>query len=251
MENDKLKIYQNRRKDIFASLHKIKSKSENRKTGNMTGLYILPLSESPTSSIKGKRDSKQCLACLMSKSFNKKFKIDGTGTCYVNPVSTNSPWKSAKDLELTKPANFPKLTKPLRLGVYGEPAIIPLKILAKLVKKAPSHTGYTHAWEDISPKYSRFLMASIDDITAKAHKITSQELKERANKKGYRTFRIVKDKSELMKDEILCPYETKKIQCAKCKLCNGTYKGSNRKNIAVTIHGPQNKVKVYQRTLEA
>ena len=141
---------------------------------------------------------------------------------------------------------IPTLKKALRLGVYGEPGLVPLNTLSKLVKKAPNHTGYTHAWEDISPKYSKFLMASIEDVTSAAHKISSQELKERANQKGYRTYRIIKDESELLTDEIMCPnVANKKIQCDKCKLCNGTIKGENRKNIAVLIHGPQNKVKTY------
>ena len=176
------------------------SKSENAKTGDMVGLYVLPIDESPTESIKHKRDALQCGDCPLKRSI-----------CYVNPVTVNGPHRTSCDLPVSDvPVSF---DKPVRLGVYGEPALVPLSLLAKICERAPKHTGYTHQW----------------------HK---------ANAKGYRTFRVVAPDQQIDTDEIECPY-TRGVQCADCGLCNGTYTGSERKNIFITIHGPQNKVKTY------
>jgi len=234
MKVDSVKVFQDAQRDIFASVHKLRTKSENSKTGDMAGLYILPLSDSPTESIKSKTDDRQCGDCPLKRTI-----------CYVNPVSTNSPWhkihsEPVQDLPLT-------IDKPLRLGVYGDPAFVPRSILRQMVKSAPRHTGYTHQWLNVHKAYSKYLMASIDDLTAKREGVTSVELKQQANDKGYRTFRVVQEASELTSDEILCPYETHNVQCADCSLCDGTYRSKGRKNIAIIIHGPQNKVKTYQK----
>ena len=212
-------------------LVELDSKSENAKTGDMVGLYVLPIDESPTESIKHKRDALQCGDCPLKRSI-----------CYVNPVTVNGPHRTTHNMPVSDVPE--KFDKPVRLGVYGEPALVPLSLLAKICERAPKHTGYTHQWHKRSVKYSRFLMASIDNVMAAVHKCTPLELKRKANAKGYRTFRVVAPDQQIDTDEIECPY-TRGVQCADCGLCNGTYTGSERKNIYITIHGPQNKVKTY------
>ena len=232
---DNVKIFEDKKRGVFASLHKLKTKSENAKTGDMTGLYILPISEKPTDSIKNRTDSKQCGDCPL-----RSGKI-----CYVNPVAVNSPWKAQHNKSVQPlPKTF---AKPVRLGVYGDPAFLPVKMLGDITKRAPRHTGYTHQWHRRSNKYAQYLMASIDNIMAKRQRLTGIELKRKANKKGYRTFRIVNDGEMIDHDEIECPYE-KGVQCADCGLCNGkTSTDDKRKNIFIKVHGANNKVKSYTK----
>jgi len=234
MTIDSMKVWESRQKGIFASIHKIKTKSLNSKTGDMVGLYVMPIDMSPTDSIKFKQNSLQCGDCPLKSQ------------CYVNPVSVNSPWKSKVNTAVSWfKGDF---RKPIRLGVYGDPGLVPLPILQRLVRKAPKHTGYSHQWHKIKKEYSEVLMASIDNLFADKLGKTPIELKRMANKKGYRTFRVVNEGQEIDHDEILCLNSSHGITCADCGLCSGNSKG-NAKNIYILIHGPQNKVKSYQKAV--
>ena len=239
MTIDSMKVWESKRKGIFASIHKIKTKSLNSKTGDMTGLYILPIDMSPTDSIKYKQNDKQCGDCPIKSE------------CYVNPVTVNSPWRSkVNEIVSWFKGDF---VKPIRLGVYGDPGLVPLPILQRLVKKAPKHTGYTHQWHKIKKEYSEVLMASIDNLFAEQWGCTPIQLKKLANRKGYRTFRVVNEGQEIDTDEMPCPNYTHGTQCVDCGLCDGNkkskFKPSQKKNIVIMIHGPQNKVKSYQKAV--
>jgi len=225
---DKVKIWHSPQKGIFAVINKLKTKSENIKTGDMAGLYVLPITEAPTASIKNKRDI-QCGTCPLKGN-----------VCYVNPITTNGVWKSGVELEVNIPT---KTSKPLRLGVYGDTGLLPYTLIQKIVSRFSGHSGYTHQWQHINPKHAKFHMASIDDISAKQANMTSAELKQKANDLGYRTYRIIQNEAQILKDEILCPHYTRGLQCADCLLCDGA---NNKKNIVAHIHGPQNKIKTYK-----
>jgi len=241
---DSLKIWQDG--DIFASVHKLVSKSENSKTGDMVGLYILPRQESPTDSIKNKRDSKQCGDCPLKPSKG--------GACYVNPVTVNSPWRARVDDDITDIPNhvildaifLQGITKPIRLGVYGDPGLVPYDTLSALVAQAPGHTGYTHQWHRIDSRYGNILMASIDNAMAQQHGVTPARLRKLAKSLGYRTFRVVSGDQETEKSEITCPYQTHKVKCAKCLLCGGT-QGRGKTDIVIPVHGPHNKISSYSK----
>jgi len=231
---DSLKIWQD--KEIFASIHKLFSKSENSKTGDMVGLYILPRQESPTESIKGKRDSKQCGDCAL--------KLSVGGSCYVNPVTVNSPWRARVADAVTSLPSHQGITKPIRLGVYGDPGLVPYDILSALVDQSPGHTGYTHQWHKIDSRYSQILMASVDNVMAQQHGVKPERLRKLAKSLGYRTFRVVSGGQDTGKTEITCPYQTHKVQCAKCLLCGGT-QGRGITDIVIPVHGPPNVIKSY------
>jgi len=233
---DSLKIWQN--KAIFASVHKLVSKSENGKTGDMVGLYVLPRRELPTESIKGKRDSTQCGDCPLKPSIG--------GSCYVNPVTVNWPWRARVDDDITVIPSHQGITKPIRLGVYGDPGLVPYDTLSALAAQAPGHTGYTHQWHKIDSRYSQILMASVDNAMAKQHGVTPERLRKLAKSLGYRTFRVVLDGQDMGKSEIMCPYQTHKVQCAKCLLCGGT-QGKGKTDIVIPVHGAPNKIKSYSK----
>ena len=207
----------------MATLSCLDTKSANAKTGDMIQLSVLPVRETATDSIKGKRDHIQCGDCPLKASLG--------GPCYVNPVSYNAPQKKNAS---SKVQAVPELNKPLRFGAYGDPGFIPLDKLRELAEAAPGHAGYTHQWHKIDKGYSALLMASIDHVD-------NGQTREKAKDLGYRTFRILANGDKLAKNEIICPNTTKGVQCADCLLCAGTSKGA--KDIAIIGHGSPSKLK--------
>jgi hypothetical protein len=229
---DKVKIWQHAKKGIYSVINKLRSRSQNSKTGDMSGLYVLPLEQTPTNSIKTKTDHAQCGTCPLK----------GT-ICYVNPVSTNSVYNSSHALPVTIPA---ATDKPLRFGVYGEPGFLPHGLCDRLIGRFTGWTGYTHAWQTITPNHADFLMASIEDISAAQQNITGLQLAKQAWDMGYRTYRIVQSLNDLHASERPCPHYTHGVTCNNCLLCSGK-KGRGKINVAAIIHGPQNKIKTYNK----
>ena len=210
--------------DLFAA---IVPRSDNVKTGDMQQVYILP-TVNPIQAMKLGLDRSVCGDCPLSSKAN-----GGTGACYV--VTAQGPtalWKAVHDKPVVPAAES---TKPIRLGAYGDPAFLPLRLVRKLVK-GRRHTGYTHQWHKRGD-WSPLLMASIDPTMAKRQGLTSIQLKHEAQAKGYRTFRVLAEGEALDKDEIYCPFVTHGIQCADCGLCNGSKPNDRRKCIVVPAHG--------------
>jgi hypothetical protein len=226
MSGNSVKIWQGDK--IFAALTGLTTDSKNKKTGNMLGVSILPIAEKPSDSIKHKNDGPQCGNCSAAAN------TPGGWWCYVNPVALNAVWTATVRKKISKLVDkFLQLNlTPIRLGTYGDPSFLPLKLLKKLVR-GRKYTGYTHQWETCSPEYSAYLMASVDRTNSKAAAIAM----------GYRTYRVLSELDTLDDDEILCPHDSHGVQCADCRLCSGN--GIKAKNIAVRISGPPSKVSQY------
>jgi hypothetical protein len=224
MASNSVKIWQGDK--IFAALTGLTTQSKNKKTGAMLGVSILPIAEKPSDSIKHKNDGPQCGGCSAAAN------SPGPWWCYVNPVALNGVWGATVRQKVSKLVDkFLQLSPvPIRLGTYGDPAKLPIKLLKKLVS-GRKWTGYTHKWQTCSPEYSALLMASIDRTNSKAAAIAL----------GYRTYRILGELDTLDSDEIMCPYPA--VQCADCRLCSGN--GVKAKNIAVRISGPPSKTSQY------
>ena len=77
----------------------------------------------------------------------------------------------------------------LRLGAYGDSGCIDQSIIDKLVKASKSHLGYTHQWNhkkaSTNPAHTMASVETLDQKTA-------------ANKKGFRTFRVVNNVNKLL-----------------------------------------------------
>ena len=213
-------IYRN--KSIVAA---ITPRSENVKTGDMAQLYILPRREPAHKAVQAGRDRCVCGDCpLRSKASG------GSGACYV--VTAQGPrevWNAVRGRKCQEA----ETNKPIRLGAYGDPAFLPLSLVAKLVQ-GRKWTGYTHQWHKRTAKWAKYLMASIDGLMAKRQGLTSLQLKRKANNRGYRTFRVIQPLEPIDADEILCPNYTKGVKCIDCGLCNGA---GPQKNIAIYAHG--------------
>ena len=216
-----IKIWSNGQKMACLYAHKVKSK--NPKTGDMAQLAVLAVRHKPTELLRLGLDALICGICEL---------LGGNG-CYVNTVFLNDVWRSSFRRKVEA---IPTMVKPLRLGSYGDPALLPIELLDDCIGKAPHWTGYTHQWPVVDSVYSKYLMASIDGI--------SPYTRSDAKKLGYRTFRVLGKGDKLEKGEIMCPNYTHGITCSKCGLCSGT-SGRGKADIAIPAHGPANKVSVF------
>ena len=196
--------------------------SSNIKTGNMASMWILNSDESPTEASKSGNDDSVCGLCPHRHNLG--------GACYVTlfqaPLQV---WKSYKKGSYPKADNMDIFTDmKVRFGAYGDPYAIPLDILNNIKAVVKNNTSYTHQWNNESNGDNAILkkvsMASVDSI----------EEAKLAQSKGWRTFRVTKDDSILMENEIICPNYTHDVQCIDCKLCSGA---SNKKNIVIPVHG--------------
>lgn len=204
----------------------IKDPSKNRKTGWMIQIYILVKSVSPVEAVKLGLDASVCGNCSM--------RWNEGGGCYVLPIWITPTWKKGLEAPRITPTELAKLANkyntPIRQGAWGDPAFVPMDVWEELENAVSNKKGssYTHQWEWVSPEYAKFSMASVENLKQKAD----------AQAKGYRTYRIVDDESEIVEDERLCLNSSRGIQCRECGECGGNRsKASHRqKNIVIVRH---------------
>ena len=195
-------------KPIVAILTNINNPSVNTKTGDMAQATIMPKGIKPSDAVKTGEDDAVCGECNRRPSTAK---ANGLKPCYVNPRAPNSIHRAYERGSYS--TGIPEqLRKPVRLGMWGDPAAMPYEIAKGLADSAPKHTGYTHRWRDF-PEFNSICMASVD---------TEDERLE-ANALGFRTYRVRDVGAPLMDGEIDCPESDKarNIQCADCGLCAG------------------------------
>jgi len=200
--------------------------SDNRKTGNMVQVWILATDINPVEAIKTGQDSRICGNCYHRGDET----VGRKRTCYVNVgQAPNQVWKKFQR------GNYPALKiseyaevfagRAIRLGAYGDPAVMPKRIVKALTRVATKHTGYTHQWRS-SEWLKPFVMASCDSPSEYAE----------ATSKGWRTFRVSSN-TKALTGEIECLSDSQGITCEKCGLCAGTSKGTDVKNIFIQVHG--------------
>jgi hypothetical protein len=117
----------------------------------------------------------------------------------------------------------------VRLGAYGDPAAVPSYIWDSLISEAAGYTGYSHFADLSGAAFRPDLYMYSADTLAEA---------QAAWKKGWRTFRVAKELSEITEGEILCPAHDlagKRTQCVNCGLCGGAK--VEGKNIVNIVHG--------------
>jgi len=222
------------------------SGSSNRKTGDMIQTYILRAHLPPTDAAQTGADYSICGNCphrgkvvTDKPGRGRKPKPKNVGrTCYVNlgqgPLAVyRAYWRGA----------YPRWDgtgvsgRMVRLGTYGDPAVVPISVWDALLLDADGHTGYTHQWHTtIGQAYRKYCMASVD----------SPAEAEIARAKGWRTFRVgmPSHPGREAKVEALCPASAeagKKLTCAQCMACNGAGvpgEGETRRaSIFIPAHG--------------
>jgi len=202
-------------------------KSSNVKTGDMCQVWILRNDMDPVEAIKQNKDNLICFDCPHREK----------RSCYVNagqaPLQVYKSYKKGiyESLDLNKLSQALKF-KNVRFGAYGEPILIPLKIVKFIINSAMSYTGYTHQWNNPKYKdYSSLFMASID----------SPKQLEQTIKNGLRSFRVSSN-NDIYDNEVICPNITKGITCNVCTLCDNQGKHKNAKSIVVPVHGTKGKI---------
>ena len=102
----------------------------------------------------------------------------------------------------------------VRLGAYGDPAMVPASVWDSLVSRASGYTGYTHQWRTATT-HRHLCMASVD----------SPEEHAEAQAQGWRTFRVRSSATDAMiPGEVVCPASAEggnRTQCDRCRLCSG------------------------------
>ena len=212
--------------------------SANRKTGNMVQTWILRADIDPMEALRNGSDDAICGDCPLRGVFVEG-KRQGRA-CYVNvgqaPLSV---WRAFAR------GSYPRMDaatvgqlitgRAIRLGAYGDPAMIPLAVLDALVAHARLWTGYTHQWRTISSGYSRLLMASADTVADRRH----------ARELGYRSFHVLPVNASLADAEgrvMECASTRTRDPraCADCGACAGTRNGAatNAVDVVIVAHGP-------------
>ena len=159
-------------------------------------------------------------------------------------MAPNNIWRQYKE------GQYPKLNlehlqtiklekRLLRLGAYGDPCAVSLQAWQPLIEVVYDYTGYTHAWQYTDLLWSKYIRASVESV----------DLKNKANRMGWKTFRIATDINTIQDDEVVCRnLEDKEIQCEDCRLCNG---GINKPNVLTLVHGTTWKVTNFKELVNA
>jgi hypothetical protein len=212
--------------------------STNEKTGAMIQTYILVSDVDPVEAVRTGADGSICGAGDHACSFRPAIAgPNDSAACYVNkghgPLAVWRAWTRDR-YPILEPAEAgaraAALGRPIRIGTYGDPAMVPVAVWRALLQGAGSsgrHTGYTHQWRR-APFLRGLCMASVDNPRER----------DEARALGWRTFRVG---DEILAGEINCPASAeagKRTTCEHCKLCNGSRgAGDRRADIAIRAHG--------------
>ena len=204
-------------------------RSANRKTGDMVQTYILRSHVDPVRALADGRDASICGDCKHRPGEHGR-------TCYVNVgQSVLAVWRAYRRGRYTRDAAAAARAckgRMVRLGAYGDPAAVPVRVWRALLAAAAGHTGYTHAWHVQAGRALKGLaMASADSPADLA----------RARAAGWRTFRVRTSDEPLLGRELVCPASAENSTgrtCASCGACNGAARGPAQASVAIIVHGP-------------
>ena len=203
--------------------------SENPKTGPMLQTWILLRDTHPAVALKTGEDESICGNCSLRPR-------DGRRVCYVNIMGPSSVWRSfhAGKYDTVDPKEAGEICarQKIRIGAYGDPAMVPADVWKNLISNSSGTTGYTHQWRDMAPTMVDFCMASCDN---------EKDVQD-ATALGYRTFRCIEPGIAPSNDEVVCPASEeagKLTTCDRCGLCSGAMKSRRNRipNIVITVHG--------------
>lgn len=209
--------------EIVAIATSLEWPSQNTKTGDMLGIYILLRDIHPGVAVKDGQDDAVCGTCRHRPSTG--------GDCYVETAwGPAAVWRSyqAGRYPYGKPAMLRGAL--VRIGTYGDPAALPLELWEGIAQEARGHTGYTHFWRDLRPdRWGRILMASVD---------TDEEERE-AQAEGWRTYRVLTAQERPLEGSRACPAPETGLPCSVCLGCDGTGRGAHRAGFHINKHGPR------------
>lgn len=207
--------------------------STNSKTGPMINVHIVRADMSPVEAMRTGADDAICWTCPLRGTLQPDGSRKDRGCYVVYAQGPQSAWKANVDSPTLTADEVLALfhDADVRLGAYGEPTALPIDVVRNMLAPARMWTCYTHRWEDFAadPRdgWRLISMASVDTL----------EEQERAQSMGWRTYRYGSIDSR-SPHEIVCPNETRGVQCIDCGLCDGrSPRREGVKHILVTPHG--------------
>lgn len=201
-------------------------RSHNEKTGDMAQLWILRSDIAPQDAVNTGQDISVCGGCTHRHYTG--------GACYVVPFhAPHTVYSAYKRGVYNKLSFMDGLSylgfRGLRLGAYGDPAMLPVDVLKRLREAALFTTGYTHQWKHRRLSDAlQVCQASVDSERE------YEELK--SMHPDAKAFRVVADTTHLMTDEVICRADTHYATCATCRLCDG-----KTQDVAIEVHGAKAK----------
>lgn len=206
-------------------------KSVNGKTGNLVQTWILREDISPLDAIQSGADASICGNCTHRGTAKRK------RTCYVDigksPSSVWSAFHRGQYIDLSDdPGTVAMLIaqRIVRMGAYGDPAMVPVRQWRMLLAAAAGRTGYTHAWRRMWAQALRpYVMASVDSV---AEQDTARAM-------GWRTFRVRTKTEPLESNEFACPASPEggeRMQCIDCQACDGADR-PGKSSATIIVHG--------------
>lgn len=201
--------------------------TENPKTGPGWQLAILDRDTHPHQAIKEGKDVSVCGKCPLRNSNP----VTGQRACYVTTMALGQMFKKTADRQ-ANPDKVPA-SQYTRLGMYGDPAMLPFDVVNLVAKAAKKHSGYTHQWREkwYDKRFDGLVMRSVETL----------EQAQACWGEGARTFRVDLEGIGPQPGEAVCPNEVDRfITCSRCGLCNGVGENGERaniKSIVITPHG--------------
>ena len=205
-------------------------KSTNSKTGDMVQTWILREDVSPLDAVQSGEDASICGNCTHRGAAKRK------RTCYVQiDKAPSSVWHAYHRGQYIDLSNDPGTVAILiaqrivRMGAYGDPAMVPVKQWRMLLAAAAGRTGYTHAWRRVwAQALKPYVMASVDSVV-------EQDI---ARAMGWRTFRVRTETEPLQSNEFACPASPEggeRMQCIDCQACDGGR--ATKASATIVVHG--------------
>jgi len=206
--------------------------SANGKTGDMVQTYILRADVPPSVAIANGQDKSICGDCR-----HRRDPVTGTRTCYVSHQGINAVWTGLQRgiYPRVSPAVLRRIIagRMVRLGAYGDPAMIGARVWRSILKLAAGHTGYSHQWRSgFARDIASLCMASADNAAEMFD----------ARAAGWRTFRIRLESDPILPGEFMCPASDeagKRLKCIDCGACDGAGENNRRASPAIIVHGTQ------------
>lgn len=216
---------------ILLAAHRVNAPSQNGKTGDMVQVSIMRADASPIDAWRAGADGAVCPEACAHRSRPR----GGSGTCYVNKARLTASHAAALREIAAGRVGFPPglfAGAQVRLGMEGDPAAVPLRVLARVLAGARRHTAYTAAWRTLdAAAWSPLVMASCDTPAAAAD----------ASAAGWRVFAAsasaADDGAYQSAGMRPCPSDTVGLTCERCGGCDGTARGARRPSFFVRMHG--------------
>lgn len=190
--------------------------SRNVKTGPMIQVWILRTDIPPHEAVRSGDDAAVCGTCPHRL-------LQGRRSCYVRveqaPLSVWHRYRRGgyRDLHVRELEG-----RDVRLGAYGDPAMLPAWLVWVIRDHARTYTAYTHQWRRVWARAHRGAMAASVD--------SAREERE-ARDLGWGTFRVgVPDGSDRGTTPE-CP-SLSGAQCVTCGACDG-----GQRSIYIPAHG--------------